>query len=221
MDMITAQQAAEAAKGMTFETVWAALMESRQRMDESYEQTQKQIEESQRKMRESYEQTQKRIEDIQQETRKIVSDLSKNIGGLNNTIGEFTESMFSPDLWKKFDEYGILVTEQSKRRTFRNGNIKLAEVDVYIENGDYAIPVEVKTKLSEEDVDKHIERIKIIRGYLDAKGDKRKLLGAVAGGVVADKVLQYAQEKGLFVIVQSGNSATIAETPEGFKPREW
>ena len=76
-------------------------------------------------------------------------------------------------------------------------------------------------QLTKADVDEHIERIEIIRMHLDTKGDKRKLMGAVAGGVVADKVLSYAQENGLFVIVQSGDSATIADAPEGFKAREW
>ena len=81
--------------------------------------------------------------------------------------------------------------------------------------------MEIKTKLTEEDVDRHIERLRVIRKHLDAKNDKRKLLGAVAGGIIADKVLSYAHKSGLFVMVQSGDSATIADAPEGFKAREW
>ena len=207
MDVITAEQAAEAAKGLTFEKVWAALMETRVRMEESQKQTQKQIEE-----------TQKQID----KTDKQIEKMSKELGGIGNTLGEFTESMFSPVLWRKFAKYGIAVTEQSERRTFHDSDKKLlAEVDVYIENGEYAIPVEVKTKLFKTDVNEHIKRIKTIRKYLDDKGDKRKLLGAVAGAVVSDKVCKYAQEKGLFVIVQSGDSAVLADMPEGFVAREW
>ena len=58
MERITAEQALEAAKGLTFEKVWAALMESRQLIEESQQKTQKQIEETQQQMRESRKQMQ-------------------------------------------------------------------------------------------------------------------------------------------------------------------
>ena len=46
-------------------------------------------------------------------------------------------------------------------------------------------------------------------------------MGAVAGGVVSGNVLKYSQKKGLFVIVQTGDSVAIAEMPQGFKVYEW
>ena len=198
--IITAEQAAEAAKGLTFEIVWAALMESRVRTDELYAQTQKQFD----------------------KTQKSIDEMSRKIGGIGGSLGDLTESMFSGVLWDKFEEYGIPVSSQSARKTFRDSNKKLlAEVDIFIENGQHAIPVEIKTKLSERDVDEHIERIETLRRYFDARGDKRKLLGAVAGGLVSEKILKYAQDNGLFVLVQSGECVTIADPPEGFKAREW
>ena len=210
MDIITAEQAAEAAKGLTFEKVWAALMENRLQMQEA-----------QKEMRETYEQTQKEIKESQQRTEKTIADLSKQLGGLGNSIGDLTESMFSGALWEKFAEYGIPVSAQSERRKFSDGKRVIAEADIFIENGEYAIPVEIKTKLTVKNVDEHIERIEAIRRHFDAKGDKRKLLGAVAGGVVPENVFNYAQGNGLFVLVQSGDSVTIADMPKGFKAREW
>jgi hypothetical protein len=38
---------------------------------------------------------------------------------------------------------------------------------------------------------------------------------------VADEVRKYAQRKGLYVLVQSGDSVTVADLPESFSPREW
>ena len=213
MDIISAQQAAEEAKGLTFEIVWAALMENRKQMaktDEQIAKTQKGIDEFRLEMQKSSE-----------EMKKSSEEMKRQLGGIGNTLGEFSEAMFSPALWKKFAEHGIEVTEQSERKQFNDNGRRVAEADVYIENGEYAIPVEIKTKLTEAHVDKHIKRLQIISAHLSAKGDKRKLLGAVAGGVVADKVRSYAQEKGLFVIVQSGDCATIADAPEGFKAQVW
>ncbi|MHC6202269.1 hypothetical protein ACYULU_03645 [Breznakiellaceae bacterium SP9] len=50
---------------------------------------------------------------------------------------------------------------------------------------------------------------------------KKKRLGAVAGGIVAESVKRYAQKKGLYVLVQSGESVNVAETAKDFKAREW
>ena len=203
MERMTAEQAAEAARGLTFEKVWAALMETRQSIEEMREAQQKQAMESQRR------------------TDKIVADLSKNIGGLGNSLGRFTEAMFSNELWKKFNEIGFVFTKQAPRVRYYEDGKYLAEVDFFLENGEYAMPVEIKTELSISDVDDHLERIEKIRRYMDARNDNRKLVGAVAGGIVSGNVLNYAQKKGLYVIEQSGDSVAIAAVPEGFKVREW
>jgi hypothetical protein len=90
-----------------------------------------------------------------------------------------------------------------------------------LENGDYAMPVEIKSALAEDDVDEHLERIGKVKEQFDKRGDRRKLVGAVAGMVVTDEVRKYAQKKGLYVLVQSGNTVTVAKGPENFKSREW
>ncbi|MHC6204681.1 hypothetical protein ACYULU_15990 [Breznakiellaceae bacterium SP9] len=54
-----------------------------------------------------------------------------------------------------------------------------------------------------------------------SSGKKKKRLGAVAGGIVAESVKRYAQKKGLYVLVQSGESVNVAETAKDFKAREW
>ena len=203
MEKMTAEQAAEAAKGLTFEKVWAALMEMREYQEET-----------QRQLRESQQQS-------QQKTDKIIADLSKNIGGLGNSLGRFTEAMFSAELWKKFNDLGFTFTKQAPHMKFYENGQVLAEVDFFLENGVYAMPVEIKTELSIDDVDEHIIRIKKIRQYMDAHDDKRKLMGAVAGGIVSGGVQNYAHKKGLFVIVQTGDSVAIAAMPQGFKAREW
>jgi hypothetical protein len=94
-------------------------------------------------------------------------------------------------------------------------------VDVILENGEYILLAEVKTDLRIEFVDYHLKRMEKIRKYMDNHNDARKIIGAVAGGNVPDDVLLYAQNNGLFVIVQSGDSSTIADMPKGFEARIW
>jgi hypothetical protein len=200
--MVTAAEAAEAAKDLSFEKVWAMFQE-----------TDKQI-------RELSKETDKQIRELSRETDKQIKELSKNIGGLSNAFGKWAEEMVSAKLWEKFKAIGYTFTRGGPMK-FWEGERTAAQVDMLLENGDYAMPVEIKSDLSAEDVDEHVERIEKVRKQLDKRGDRRKLVGAVAGMVVSGKVQEYAQKKGLYVLVQSGDSVVLAETPEGFKAREW
>ena len=59
----------------------------------------------------------------------------------------------------------------------------------------------------------------ILRSRADARQDKRKFLGAVAGAIVGREIRNYAHKTGFYVIEQSGDTVAIS-APEG-KPREW
>ncbi|MDR0644621.1 MAG: hypothetical protein LBG05_06895 [Treponema sp.] len=229
-----ADMAMEPRMGLTFEQVWAALMELRESgaeterlLKESSAETERllkessadfdrRLQETERLLKENSAETERRL----QETDKEIKALAKNIGGLNNSLGKLIEQMFSAQLWDKFAALGYDFTKGSNA-IFKENKQTLAEVDIFLENGEYAMPVEVKTHLKEEDVDEHIERIEKIRGYMDRRGDERRLVGAVAGGTVAGRVRRYAQEQGLYVVEQSGECVNIAEAPAGFTARLW
>ena len=188
MEPITADQAVEAAKDLSFEKVWASLMELRV---------------------------------AQEETGKQIKEISRNIGGLGDSLGRIMEAMFSAELYKKFSNIGFTFTKQAERVKFNVNKQVVAEVDLFLENGEYVMLVEIKSDLSIGDVDRHLDKMEIIREYMDARNDARKIVGAVAGGSVTRKVLEYAQSEGLYVVVQSGDAVEIADTPEDFSAREW
>ncbi|MDR2447761.1 MAG: hypothetical protein LBD58_10845 [Treponema sp.] len=240
-----AEMTMEPQMGLTFEQVWAALMELRaagketsQQLKERGEDFDRQLKESRedfdrqsrergedfdRQLKESREDFDRRLQETDRlfkETHEEIKALSKNIGGLNNSLGELIEQMFSAQLWDKFGELGYEFSKGGNVK-FKENKRTIAEADVFLENGEYAMPVEVKTHLKVEDVDEHIERIERIRGYMDRRGDKRRLVGAVAGGIVPDDVRRYAQKRGLYALEQSGESALIAEAPDGFVARIW
>ena len=220
-EIISAEQAAEAAKGLTFEKVWAALMENRQQLQESRNQMQEMQKETQKQMQGMQKETKKQMQDSHQRTEKTIAELSKNIGGLGNSLGRLTETLFSAELWRKFNDLGYPFTKQGPHVKFVDEKKVLAEADYLLENGEYVMVVEVKTELNSENIADHLQRIEKIRRYFDKHGDTRKLVGAVAGGVVHENVLKYAQKQGLYVIVQTGDSTTIADAPPDFKAREW
>jgi len=241
MNTMTAEQALEAAKGMTFETVWAALtktdaqmQESHQRTEEAFQRMEKTVAELSKgneETRKILDETAKTVADMSkgnEETRKIVDEtaktvasMSKNLGGLGNLQGRLTEAMFTVDLWKKFNEAGFVFTKQSPHVKFVENKQVIAEVDVFLENGEYAMLVEIKTDLTIGDIDDHVKRIAKIRQYMDAHADSRKLVAAVAGEIVHENVMFYAHKKGMFVLMQSGDSVSIAATPHGFTLQEF
>ena len=215
-------EAGTAAEGLDYGKVWAMFREVAERQAE----TARQMRETDRKMRETdrkMQETDRRMQETDrkmQETDRIVRKLSKNIGGLNNAFGKWAEDLVSAKLWEKFNGIGYRFTRGGPMK-FWEGGRTVAQVDMLLENGDYAMPVEIKSELGIWDVDVHIQRIETVREQLDKRGDRRKLVGAMAGMVVAEEVRKYAQGKGLYVLEQSGDMVEVAEAPEGFKAREW
>ena len=164
----------------TFESVWASFQESRKEMQKFHEEWQ----EGMIELRESQKETDRIVKEtdrIVKETDRIVKENAKQIGKLGNRFGEMVEYIVVPNLQEKFREYGLKFNETMSARVFSDDNKNtLFEVDVFLQNGDKAMLVEVKTTLTTEDVKEHIERLEKMRAYADLHGDKHTFLGAVA-----------------------------------------
>jgi hypothetical protein len=216
MEAMTAEQAAEWGKTLDFPTVWAALMETRAYIIEVAGKVDRTTESVER-MANKVDRTTENVDKMAAKVDKV----SENIGGVNKSFGRLLEEMYSARLWDKFVVFGYEFTCGCQRKKFRENDQSLAEADLFLENGLYAMAVEVKTDLTTEDVDDHLERIATIRKYMDSHGDKRFLVGAVAGGIAPKNVVRYAQKKGLYVVSWSGDAATVADALPSFKAREW
>jgi len=178
--------------------------------------TTEQMKETDRKM----EETDRRMK----ETDRKMKETDRKISALGSRIGEIIENMVAGNIVEKFQAFGYEITESCPRKRFENKTLAIrGEVDLFLENGDVAILVEVKTTLESADVRKHVERLEKFRSYTDAKGngDKRHFIGAVAGAVVLDDAADVAHENGMYVIVQSGEAVEIVTPPEGFVAKEW
>ena len=86
-------------------------------------------------------------------------------------------------------------------------------------NDTEAVLIEVKSKLTQRDVDEHLERLAKFKHFMPRYRDV-KALGAVAGMVVPDAVASYAYRRGLFVLAQSGESVIILNDAQ-FQPQIW
>jgi len=153
------------------------------------------------------------------ETAEQMKETDRKIGSLTSRIGEIVENMVGGDIVGQFQALNIAIHSHCRDKTFgTRGTSESGQIDVFLENGDIVVLIEVKTKLTDDDVREHIERLEKYRCY---GKDKRRILGAVAGAVVSDDVIKFAHRQGLYVIVQSGEAVEIIASPEGFVAKEW
>jgi hypothetical protein len=183
-------------EGLTFEKVWAALMENREQMKET--------------------------DKLIQETAKQMKETDKKIGELSKRFGESVEYMVAPNLVKQFKKLGFVFEKahQNTKITDREDRV-IAEIDAFLENGDKAMAVESKVKPSVDDVKDHVKRMEKLREYADRHNDTRKYLGAIAGMVFNDSVKIYALSRGFYVLEPSGDTFVIIEPKGEYHPHEW
>nr|AGS54170.1 hypothetical protein [uncultured bacterium contig00051] len=220
----------------TPEEVWAILREvgrKQEELAEAQKETARQMKETDLQMKETdlqiketarqMKETDLRMKetDIQmKETGLRIDDFNKRFGEFTNRFGEVVEYMIAPNLREKFRELGLDFPNAGPNRDVSDHKNKIYfEVDIFLENGDRAMLVEVKTKLTTEHVNDHIERLEKMRKYADLHGDKRSLLGAVAGVVIASNVKNYALGQGFYVIEPSGKTFLITKPYN--EPKEW
>jgi hypothetical protein len=186
-------------------TLYEQIIEMFRETDRKFQETDRKFQETDRKI---------------QETARQMKETDKKIAALGNRLGELVEAMVEGGVPRLFQELGYDFTQCIRGLSFRDSSLGISgEIDLFLENGDCVLLVEVKTNLAVADVDDHIERLKKYRRCRDVKGDSRRILGAIGGGVVRDNVRDFALSKGMFVIIQSGDNVTVHK-PER-EPKAW
>jgi hypothetical protein len=168
------------------------------------------IEEVRRAIRELTEQS--------KETDRQLQSLARRFGDLGNRLGEFVEGMVRPGLVRLFRERGLELHQTFRDMSARQGR-EAAQIDLMAIDETVAVAVEVKSRLTVEAVDEHLRRMEKFRRLFPRFSDLR-VLAAVAGMVIDDEAAAYAEEKGLFVIGQSGDAAVLLNASE-FNPKAW
>jgi len=180
-----------------------------------------------RKIQENAEQNAEQMEETRQMFRESAEQLKatqREVGRLGSRVGVIVENMLDGDIIAQFQELGYKIKERSENRTFGDrGTSDSGEIDLFLEDGDVSILIEAKTTLKIDDVRAHLERMEKYRRHVDAngKGGRQQYVGAVAGTVVADNVIDFAHENGLYVIVQSARATKIVPRPAGFVAQKW
>jgi hypothetical protein len=197
----------------TIEDIRAILKELAQSQQE-LSQSQQELSQAQQELSQAQKETDKQIK----ETDKQINRVSKQIGELGNRLGEFVEWQVRPAVVRLFQERGIDVHEFHPGISVKRDNEGL-EIDLLVVNDTDAILVEVKSKLTQRDVDEHLQRLAKFKRLMPRFRDV-KALGAVAAMIVPNEVASYGCRQGLFVLVQSGENVIILNDAE-FTPQVW
>jgi len=209
----------QTAEAPTAEAIWTILREVAA--------GQKELFASQRELSASQRETDRIIKEnaainaaSQEETAKQIKEVRKRHGDFTNKFGEIVEYMVAPNLQDRFYDLGLDFQEVSSdvKMKDKKNNISL-QIDVYLQNSDTGMLVEVKADLTISDINAHIQRLEKMRKYADLRGNNRVFLGAVAGVIIKDDVREYALDKGFYLVEPSGQTFNI--TPPHSKPKAW
>ena len=196
-----------------------------QEIKERFVESDHRFQETERLLKENAQETDRRFQETDRrfrETERLLKQQSKKtdeqIGRLGNRLGEFVEWQVRPAVVRLFQDRGIDVHEFLSDVSVKRATGGL-QIDLLVVNETEAILVEVKSKLSQADVDEHLERLGKFKELMPRYRDVNAL-GAVAGMIVPDDIGNYAYRKGLYVLAQSGENVVILNDSK-FKPRVW
>ncbi|MDR2210787.1 MAG: hypothetical protein LBO65_04875 [Spirochaetaceae bacterium] len=205
---------------LSFDDVWAALMELRDFQKESQENFDRRMEESNRFFLHSQEKLDQLMEETglkmqetdrrMQETDRRMKETDRKISRLGSRIGDLIEHLTAANILEQFKEQGYEFTRISRNNKLKGPqNQTVAEIDILLENGGFAMVVEVKSLLTLADVKDHIKRMETIRQYADSHRDGRKYVSSVSGALIEDEARSFALNRGIYVIEHTGDTVHI------------
>ena len=207
-----------------FEDAWKMLQETSRLLKEQSQETNRRFQENERRAQEAERRAQEAERRAQEnesrsrETDRRLRELDKQIGRLGNRLGDFVQEMVAPSVVQLFADRGLQVHQLARNvQAKRNG--QAMQIDLMVLNDDAVVLVEVKSALSVDDVNEHLQRLAGFKTVFPRHADAR-VMGAVAAMVIPDNVASYAYHQGLFVLGQRGETMQILNDTQ-FQPRTW
>ena len=205
--------------------------QERKRKEQEEEQERKRKEQEEEQERQRKEQERQRKEEKEwkvwrartKKTERMINKVYANVGGLNCSLGELIETLIAARLWEKFADYPYNLKRAYQNVPVFNEDHRIVnEIDILLSNTEWVMAVEVKHRLNRTDyVDRHIERMERIRKYPPLETIGKRMVGAMAGGVVTPEIRDHIHRAGIFVLELKGESVRLAKPEVEFTPREW
>ncbi|WLT36829.1 tektin family protein [Synechocystis sp. B12] len=187
-----------------------------QQMDRRF---QEQREEADRRSQE----TDRLIRELREQSKKTdrqIQELGKQIGGLGQKFGSFTEGLALPSMETiLFEKFGMEVVTPSARVSKQGKHIEL-DVLAYA-NGEVntAIVVEVKSHARPESITQLIKHLQQFREFFPEHQDK-KLYGILAAVDLSNALREEVLKAGLYA-ARIRDEIFELDIPATFQPRVW
>ena len=198
----------------------AELRESQKRAEEELREGRRRAEEE---LRESQKEEEKRGEKWNKEMaelRETVKELSKNIGGVNRSLGKISEDMSIPKIERLFYKFKIDISGYHPDVRVRyDGKRKEKEVDLILvgtfNRRNTAVVVETKTRYRKtKEIDKFDTFLKQEFKQIFNEYKNYKVIGCVCALGYGTGLEKYAERKGLFVMKPTKGIVGIVNKPD-------
>ena len=149
-----------------------------------------------------------------------LEELGKQIGGLGDKFGYFTEGMALPSMERILTEQFGMTTIMPRVRTRKNG--EEIEIDVLAYANDdinLAMVVEVKSRVKRAAIEQLCGIMKKFRGLYPEHGNKD--LMAILAGVDWDRGLEQEAREAGFLTAAIRDEIFDLTVPPGFQARRW
>ena len=189
------------------------LAESHKELTESH----KELAESHKELAESQKKTDEQIKKTDEQIKKT----NEHVSGLARSWGYLAADLAEEALIGAMEKYKIRLTDIRSRLKHKDerGNI-LCEVDLVGTNGEVAVVVESKGRLTKNYVDAFITKLeKDVQKYF-SECNRSKLYGVMAYFSTDNGIETYAHRKGLFVIQALSGMGKIKNSEE-FQPHSF
>jgi len=147
---------------------------------------------------------------MQQETARQIKEVSRQLGGMGNSNGDFAEEFFYNSLRETMTFAGVhfdMISDKFRtRRIMPDKTEKKAQFDIVLHNGDSLALIEVKYKAELEDIEEMIEEKVPNFRLLYPQYAKYKLYLGIGSLVLKDRIVQEAKKLGIGLMEQRGDA---------------
>ena len=191
--------------GNTAEEVWALLRE----VVDMQKETDRKFQETDHILRETFQETDRRLR-----------ELGKQLGGLGEKFGSFTEGLALPSMQRILrEEFGMEVVSPSVR-VIRGGEEVEIDTLAYANSDiNQAYLVEVKSHPREESITQLKRLLGKFRDFFPEHKDKT-VFGILAAVDITPELRKRALAEGLYV-ARIHDGVFTMDTPENFRPKAW
>ncbi|MEM7530746.1 MAG: DUF3782 domain-containing protein [Chloroflexota bacterium] len=176
------------------------------------EETRKNIEAMRESMRVSGAETDRRI-------KELADKINKLEGTFGNRWGRLVEVLVEPGALQIFKERGIDVHHKAQNLESQRDGDEM-EIDLLLENGTEIVVVEVKSKVSNDDVNDFLERLSRVHFFFPKYKDYT-IYGAIAGLDINRNIARNAYKRGLFVLAVGSDNTVRIQNDDKFRPRNF